>query len=118
MGNVYFGGPSKMVFTTTRSVASVGWTISQNTWLLLLEQYVEIGIQGISAFSFPSPQQAALTSANPEKQTKILTYVKPIRQLITQSRQFLRRTISSWFLDDVLQDAVSIKVGVIYAFKF
>lgn len=48
-----------------RAAASVGWYRSQNRWSLRLEQYFDMGRQATLAFRFPSPQQAAFTSANP-----------------------------------------------------
>lgn len=68
----YFFALLKRVLTRIFAVASVGWTSSQKMWLLLLGQYVEIGIQGPSAYNLPIPQQADLTS---RKSEKIETYL-------------------------------------------
>lgn len=49
------------------SVASVGWYLSQKTYLFLLGQTRATGVQGTVAFSLPSPQQADFTSVKPGK---------------------------------------------------
>lgn len=100
-----------------RWAASVGCVLSQKRWLLLLVQYVANGRQGASALSFPRPQQAALTSANPEFHITILmalvTLFFTLLTLISLWKSDV--TIGCWFLNEVLHNAVTIKVGVVYA---
>lgn len=69
IGDEYIEGPLKILSTNMRVAASEGWNGSQKIWSCLLEHKLEVGRQGTCALSLPSPQQAAFTSANPEKGT-------------------------------------------------
>ena len=55
----------RKAFTKNILDASVGCQGSQNTWLLLLEQYVNKGKHGIWACNRPPPQQASAVTENP-----------------------------------------------------